>query len=108
MGKPLCVNPHGTEIAGSPHTLNGRVLRSSLSSAGRNASGFALEFRNRRSRHRSCRSYEHIHSANIARMLRRASSNSRRCSIYSAAETSSPLRIRRSVSGWYNSGFLRH
>ena len=38
----LCEITQGTEIAGNPHTLNGRVLRSSRSSAGRSCSGFAF------------------------------------------------------------------
>ena len=29
MGRPAVVNPQGTEMAGSPHTFTGRVLRSS-------------------------------------------------------------------------------
>ena len=42
MGSPLFVKPQGTEIAGSPQTLNGRVLRSNASSAGRSAAGSFL------------------------------------------------------------------
>jgi hypothetical protein len=39
MGSPSFVNPHGTEIAGIPHTLKGRVLRSMINSCRRRSSG---------------------------------------------------------------------
>ena len=42
MGKPASVNPQGTEIAGNPQTLMGRVFRSRSSSRGRRRSGFSF------------------------------------------------------------------
>jgi len=42
------VKPQGTEIAGNPHTLNGRVLRSNVSSAGRQRRRILLQLRNPR------------------------------------------------------------
>ena len=73
MGSPPCVNPQGSEIAGNPHTLNGRVFRSSFNSAGRSASGFALQLRDRRSRNRHGRRHQHIdlreHSPDVAPRL---------------------------------------
>jgi len=99
IGSPPCANPQGSEIAGSPHTLKGRVLRSNFSSAGRSASGFAFNSAIAGAGIGVVGVTSRSTSANTFRIPRRASSNSHRRKIYSAAETFSPVRILRKVSG---------
>jgi len=98
MGKPAVVNPQGTEIAGNPQILNGRVFRSNLNSAGRSASGSFFKSAIAGAAIGIVGVTSTSTSAKTAPILRRAASNSRRHRMYSAADTPSPDRIRRTVS----------
>ena len=101
IGRPSFVNPQGTEIAGIPQTLKGRVLRSMISSCGRRWSGFALA--DRRSRAAGSEQW-----ASAARPLHRIFSgwrdgwpaSSRVARRTSSAEMFAPDLMRASVAGW--------
>ena len=96
--QPPFVKPQGIEIAGNPQTLKGRLLRKSLSSAGRKASGLFFSSAIVGAGMGIVGVIRTSTSPKIPRMVRRASSISRRHRMYSCAETFAPDIMRRSVS----------
>ena len=98
MGKPLWVKPHGSEIAGSPHTLRGRVLRSKVISAGRRASGSFFRSAIAGAGMRVVGVTSKSTLANMSLGMAALAVQLLAAGIYSAAEMFSPWRIRRTVS----------